>query len=311
MDLPNYLHIGFSKAASTYLQDILKNDPDIYFVYKTYYFTPLESEVYKKGIDGYKKFFNGSDNYEVVIESQEHIILPIIHPELKMACINMDAVDQVLIRIKETIPDVKLILVLRNQVDMIISRYTQYVNQGGKLGSSDFLNKVLFHNNYLLYLDYRYYEIIRIIYRHIRQENLLILFQEELIFDKNIFINKLSKFFQHDLLIENINKMKRNIGLSYYGIIVLRFINKLFVLRIETINSRTKTWIGFYGWYALVKLFKYIDYHLVQTKNKNKIFSEEDVKSIQQVFLKDNQKLEKMLSFPADKYGYKTKRVGK
>ena len=46
-------------------------------------------------------------------------------------------------RTAEIAPDSKLLLVIRNQVDMIISTYSQYVLAGGTKGINEFANDLL------------------------------------------------------------------------------------------------------------------------------------------------------------------------
>lgn len=305
MTLPNYLHIGYSKAASTWMQELLRKEKDVFLVYKSGFFFPLNSSSYKKGIDYYSTFFKGAGNYKIRIESHEHIILPFHHPELKCASTNLKVVGIIARRIKEHLPGIKIILIIRNQTHILLSRYTQYILQGGKSAASEFLNRLVFENdNYLEYVDYRYSKIIKLLVDIFGNSNVLVLFQEELNQRPKIFLDSLSTFFNHSFAHFPRDMKKKNPAPSFWGIKVLRFINRILVREVETIESRTKTRGPWLIWRLLVKVIRGLDHFLIKKKNKERLFSTCELQKIKNIFAVDNKNLSSMFDKPLLEYGY-------
>ena len=103
--LPNFLIIGAPRAGTTWLAKNLREHPQV--------FMPKTKEIhyfdrhYSEGVEYYKQFFSGADGFEAVGEATpEYMYLPEM-PEL----------------IHKLMPDCKLILILRNPVDRVYSRY--------------------------------------------------------------------------------------------------------------------------------------------------------------------------------------------
>ncbi|WP_321417426.1 sulfotransferase domain-containing protein [uncultured Desulfobacter sp.] len=304
--LPNFLHIGLSKAASTWIQNIFRKEKELFFVYKTNFFFPLSSKNYEKGIEWYSDHFKNASKKQIIIESQEHIILPIIHPELKCACTNLKSVELIANRIKKYIPDIKIILIVRNQVDMLLSRYTQYVLQGGKLGPSSFFDKLVFKNDsWVKNVDYRYSIIIDILYSVFDKSNVLILLQEDLKHNRKRFLDDLSKYLQHDLSpYYDKDKKSANVAPSYWGIQLIRFLNILLVKHIETIESKTQTKAPYKVWLFLKNIIRILDNFLIRKKQKRKLLKHDQVERIRQIFSSDNKKLSKLFGKKINKYCY-------
>lgn len=304
--LPNYLQIGYSKAASTWLQNILRKEKAIFFVYKTYFFYPLSSKNYNKGVEWYAKHFKDASSFKIIIESQEHIILPYIHPELKCASTSLKGVEKISKRIKDNLPDIKIIVTIRNQVDMLLSRYTQYVLQGGTLDASTFFSKLVFTSDcWLHYVDYRYAKIINILYDVFGKSNVLILFHEELKFSREEFLNDLSLFFEYEFSTSYQSEGKSaNVAPSYWGVQLIRFLNKVFVKNIETLESKTQTRGPYLLWLVLNKIIRFIDNTLMRNKQKHKLLKEDELERIRQIFSEDNKDLAKMFNKPITEYGY-------
>lgn len=303
---PHALHIGFSKAASTWLQDLFRQSEDIFLVYKTYFFSPLDSKIYDRGFDYYTSFFEEANENQVIIESQEHIILPEIHPELQCAVINLDSVKSVAERIKAYLPNVKVILIIRNQEEMILSRYLQYVVQGGGLKPRDFFDELIFENsNYLRYADYRYFEIVQILEYIFGQENFLVLLQEELFKGRLNSIKKISDFLGCEI---NSSKIKKkNVGNSYHAINLIRFLNKYWVKKVETIDEKTQTIGPYYPWLYVKEGIRKLDALMGNKKQKHRYLSDDRRKKLRDIFSSDNRKLEAYLDRPICGFGYNYK----
>jgi len=304
--LPNYLHIGYSKAASTWLQNLFRKEEEVFFVYKTDFFFPLDSCKYKNGLKYYADFFKGAEKYRIRIESNEHLLLPFHHPRFKCASTNLKVVETISKRIKENLPHIKILVIIRNQTDMLLSRYTQYILQGGKASANEFLTELVFSTeNYKKYMDYRYGEVLKLLYDVFGKSHVLVLCQEELKKNPETFFDSLSNFFNRPFILsqKDTNK-RRNPAPSAFTIRLLRFINRILVKEVETIYSRTKTRIPWIGWYIIVKVIRVLDRILIRKKNKKALFFPEHIKRIRSVFSEDNKALSLMLDKPIQDYGY-------
>lgn len=301
--LPQALHIGFSKAASTWLQDLFRQSEEVFLVYKTFFFSPLNSKIYKKGIDYYSSFFEQAHENQVAVESQEHIILPEIHPELKCATLCLESVQAIAHRIKSDLPDIKIILIIRNQEEMIVSRYLQYVVQGGWLRPEQFFDKLIFNNsNFQRYADYRFFKIIRILERIFGQNNLLVLLQEELFKKRLENIDKISTFLGCEI---NRTKIKKkNVGNSYYAIKLIRFLNQYWVRQVETIEKRTQTRGLYHPWLYVKEGIRKFDALMGNKKQKKRYLSEDQRNQLKEIFSSDNKKLEGYLDRSIKELGY-------
>ncbi len=306
LQLPNYLHIGFSKAASTWFQNYLRKEKDIFLVYKTYYFFPFTSINYEKGIQWYAEQLTGASGREIAIESREHIILPYIHPELECACINLKGVELISGRIKENLPDIKIVVIIRNQVDTLLSRYTQYILQGGKLDASTFFEKLAFASDcWLSYVDYRYSKIINILYEVFGKGNVLVLFQEELKSNRELFFDDLSRFFKRDFSPSSREAgNSANAAPSYWGGQLIRSLNKAYVRYIETRESKTRSRGPYTPWLAAMKLIRTADNALIGNKRKNKLITKDELERIHRIYSPDNKELAKLFNKPVAEYGY-------
>lgn len=306
MTFPNYLHIGYSKAASTWLQEFLRIQKDIFLVYKSYFFFPLESGIYQKGMQYYSEFFKDAAGKKVVIESHEHIILPFHHPELKCASTNLEVVEKIARRIKKHLPEVKIIITIRNQVDILLSRYTQYIIQGGTQDASTFLNKlVLDSDNYLKYMDYRYSKVIKKFYEIFGESNVLVLFQEVLRSKPEEFLKSLSSFLNYKFSYSpGVLKKGKNVSPSYRGIKLLRLINRVLVKEVETIESKPTTRGPYFIWYFFTRVVRVLDHWLIKSKKKRKLFSKGEIERIKELFAEDNKNLSKLLNLSLFEYGY-------
>jgi hypothetical protein len=304
--LPNYLHIGYSKAASTWLQDLFRREKGVFLLYKSDFFFPLNSSQWKKGLQYYSGFFKEAGEFKIRIESHEHILLPFHHPRLKCACTNLEVVEKMARRIKQQLPEVKIIITIRNQVDILLSRYTQYILQGGRVSASAFLEELVFQaDNYLKYMDYRYSRVIKIFYEIFGKDRVLILNQELLKSKPEAFLHSLSAFFQYPFSSTG-GKLKRgkNVAPSYWGTRTLRRINRILVKEVQTSYTKTLTRGPYFIWYLLTRAFRVLDHWLIRKKKKRNLFTPEEIERIKKIFAADNRELATMFDFPFSQHGY-------
>ena len=130
--IPHFMIIGFPKAGTTSLHDYLSQHPKIFssWIKETHFF----SYGYEKGINFYFKFFNFNKKHDsVYFESSPEYIF--YFESMK--------------RIKRFNPNIKLIICLRNPIDLAYSSYNEMKNMG--LETESFEN-VLLKENYKMEL---------------------------------------------------------------------------------------------------------------------------------------------------------------
>lgn len=113
MVLPNFIIPGAQKSGTTALRIYLAQHPEIFMANKEIHFFDND-ENYKKGIEGYEKFFDGWKGEKAIGEKTPNYLYYEKAPE----------------RIYKLLPDVKLIFVLRNPVDRAYSHYRHNVRIG-------------------------------------------------------------------------------------------------------------------------------------------------------------------------------------
>jgi hypothetical protein len=87
---PDALHVGFSKCASTFLQNFFQGHPGIFLVNQSHFFAPFETGNYDRGEKGYLDLFSDAQPDQVKLESDEHICLPLFHPVLAAAATTLE-----------------------------------------------------------------------------------------------------------------------------------------------------------------------------------------------------------------------------
>jgi hypothetical protein len=115
MKLPNFLIVGFPRCGTTTLWQYLDSHPDVYIPRKELWFFHDE-EVWWKGIEWYMGQFNTELSH---------------HGEATPFYFYGSAMR----RIKTTIPDIKIVFILRDPVQRAYSHYWERVRPGRKPGS--------------------------------------------------------------------------------------------------------------------------------------------------------------------------------
>lgn len=134
------IHIGYPKTGTTWYQKIffpnVKNFNLVERVdVKNYFIEPFETNFnLRKTID----FFNNKYHGNIII-SDERLL-----GGMYSGGYNGFATSAILKRIKLVFPDAKIIIFIRNQVDLIASTYYHYIMYGGTYN----IKKYLFPNNY-------------------------------------------------------------------------------------------------------------------------------------------------------------------
>ena len=217
--LPDFIIVGAQKAGTTSLFRYLTSHPQIKVPFKTkeihFFDGGLESEDnYKKGLKWYKSHFalKSKMNNKLTYEASP---LYLFHP-----CAPK--------RIKKDIPDVKIIILLRNPVERTISHYFHELRKGREqLAPDDAFRKEedrlkgVFENkrykskeflNYTYKSRSKYEEQIRRYLEIFPDQNILIL-KSELLFNRpKITLKKICNFLNIETTYQFNNLKPKNIG---------------------------------------------------------------------------------------------------
>jgi hypothetical protein len=304
MRLPDVIHVGYSKAMSTWLQRLFREDGNIFYLRKSNFFIPYFDN-YEKGIQHYQKYFVGSEKYRVVLESDEHLLMPGFHSTILINITNLDLITKTMGRIKNTLPGVKILVAIRNQVDMIISKYVQFVRRGGKLTVDAFLEEVLYRDsNYLKYCDYRYSEVIRILWDLFGEDKVYVLILEEFRKNAREILNEMSQFMGVNVTVKKQQEKRVNVSPSYYCLALQRQLNKVLVKRRRTPHTQAVTRVPFRIWIYTYNFLEFYDSILFKKKHRDKIIGPMHRSKIERLFSEDNKKLESLLDKSLQDMGY-------
>jgi hypothetical protein len=106
-------------------------------VFKSGFFTPFLRQ--DMTFSEYQSLFR--DEHGIVnVESDEHLTLPGIHPHLGVRTTSLAQVEEVADLIRKHLPDVRILMVVRNQASLIAARYSEYLIRGGSLVFEEFVD---------------------------------------------------------------------------------------------------------------------------------------------------------------------------
>ncbi len=231
MPYPNAIHLGFAKCGSTFLQAFWRKHPQVHMVFKANFFAPLVDGDYARGSEHYSSMFSDAAPHTKLIESDEHMLMGLMHPSLGIRGLTLDSVEQTCVRIKSVVPDVKLLLVVRNQLEMMISTYSQYLLGGGTLALDNFATESMkcFRTGES-YFNFFFDEIVDIVERHFPGQ-LKVVVAEELARDTDTQLAYICEFMDVSYIEFNSRFRDRRVGLSRIGMPFVRGLNRLIVRR--------------------------------------------------------------------------------
>ena len=259
---PQVLHIGFSKCASTYLRALFRSQPRIHMVFKSGFFTPfLEKEM---TFEQYQSMFRDEDGI-VNVESDEHLTLPGVHPELGIRTTTLEQVEKVADSIRDQLPDVRILMVVRNQASLIVSRYSEYLITGGSLRFEDFADRLIGDGEGRnLHYQNHYSRIIDIFESRFPRGHLLVLLQEAMRRSPDRTRSAIADLLALDGLQEakmGLKSERRSLSLA--AMRILRGINHMLVARSSVGSQPPTTRVPLSLYQFVVKAVRGIDFYVL------------------------------------------------
>lgn len=287
----DFLIIGAQKAGTTSVYDWIGQHPDIYAPQHLKDFPFFRGDkLYSKGENFLNKQIGNVDNSKVVgAGSVQYLFFENI-PK----------------RIYDYNKNIKLIAILRNPIDRAISAYRYAVERG--LENRTFSEAINYEIKYGLnaYKDYReanqkfylkrglYYQQLNNYYKYFSKDQILVLFFEELIKNKEQLLSKIFQFLEVPYY-NNINYNKKNITQGATNTIIYKLIYSDKIKNILLIN--------FIKQFLSLKLKNQLAEYLVHfnrssnrksdIKEKNINIETKDLKKLYDFFLRDINKLRK------------------
>lgn len=313
------IHIGYPKTATTTLQmhlfEKLDNieylgipfDQDMEQLFDL--FIECDKIFYEKKkkyyIELFRKRFNSNKIY---LLSNELIMEPLRRGKTNSGL--------VLERLKDFFShffeDIRLVVTLRNQFDLLISRYNQNMDEERKHPSQDsfesFLQKQFQRSDYSYMIHYNFYKVICFLESLYDKSNVSVLFYEEFVSDKKEFLKKWAKLFgmEDDKLYTILGEKSSNVrsknlhsfGKSQKNVKSSSSLKRL-VIAVRYKLFPDTFYFTDYSWGRKVRnLLSFFDKNVTIQYTKQ---MEEDIKSY---YNKSNRKLEKKLSIDLEQYNY-------
>ena len=221
---PDVIFIGYMKAGSTFLRSYFSYHPDIYYTRNAGLFLAKDFELKK---DYYLSLSNPDKNYKCYIDMYEGVAIsmlqsiknlnskirfqPYYHIDKKY--IDPD-VEKIARRIYSTLPNSKILIIIRNQIDWLRSYYLHYmVNLSERSRSlGDFLNT--FDGKCGIY-SALFHITIEAYYEVFGKDNVHVMLLEQIIKERKNAEKNLCNFLEVEHLNFPKEKQKVNKGKSY------------------------------------------------------------------------------------------------
>ncbi|WP_299409518.1 sulfotransferase [Acaryochloris sp. IP29b_bin.148] len=206
MSLPNFLIIGAQKSGTSWLARILGDHPEIFMANSEIYFFNNKDN-FHKGMEWYESYFASVNNETLIGEKTPGYLS---HPD---ACL----------RIYHNLPDVKLIVVLRNPIKRAVSAINHHKRKGRispLLNSNTLLLGILsgdekYNSEELKYQFIsrgQYYSQIKRYYDYFSSKSILVLsYEEDIVKHPTESLQKVCEFLGADPRFK-FNKIERKVN---------------------------------------------------------------------------------------------------
>jgi hypothetical protein len=307
MRLPQAIHVGYSKAMSTTLKSLLRIHSGVHLKTKTNFF-PLYYDNFRKGKKYYSQFFSRAKPGQLCVESDEHLIVQYLDRDWWINFSNLESIEKISKRIRKIIHAPKIIVVIRNQVDTVVSKYIQYIRGGGCESIDNFFYRMFSKtDNSLRYEGYYYSQALELLWDYFGKKNVYVIVQEDFRKRQEIILIELANFLNIEPFKKNIllSTRKSNTSPSYHAVMLERKINKLVIRRKNTHLAKAACRFIPQKFYAVNRLIiETIDGKIMNDKKKELFLNNDKKEYIRNIFEQDNQKLCQMLESQAIKNLY-------
>ena len=279
----DFIGIGAAKAGTTWLADCLAEHPEICFsvMKETLFFCSPNQLIHNniiryngKNIDLYGLFYNHCGKEKIKGELSVHYL----------------ADPKVAARIKKHFPDVKIIAVLRNPVDRLISdyRYRKYTRKEEKKPLKDIIKK----DEQLAMFGF-YSEQLSRYYRLFPKENIKVVIYEEMAKKPLETIKSIYRFLGVDASFVPRKTLEKKVNATRR--VRLRFIMKLLnQIRLILIRLHLSSFVNFLMNVGVQQTLEKLNYRrmekeAVDEELRKKIFNfyKDDIKKVQKLLKKD------------------------
>jgi len=201
MPLPNFLIIGAQKSGTTSLRYYLQEHPEISLAPKETHFFDDRDNTFNFGVEYYSRLFEESGDANAIGEVTPCYIYAKQAPE----------------RMHQTIPNAKLILIMRNPVDRAYSHFWKNIKNGKETHSfneaiqleKERIDRNFWHRMHYSYRDRGiYYEQIERYLKYFPIQNMRFLIFEEFTQDSNSALQSIYQFLDVD---DNFQSTRTNI----------------------------------------------------------------------------------------------------
>lgn len=240
-------HIGYHKTATSLLQKILFAGDAGYFVSEPAKRQRIiETFVSPPPLEG-----ANVTELQDLLSSLQHYddgLVRVFSHERLAGYPSSGGIDQeiVALRIKNHFPSARILMVIREQKDMILSMYYQYVFDGGSLKLKDYLSgveRILHRSPQFSFEYYDYIKAFQMYQRHFGAENVLCLPYEMLSTQPKLFLNAIFAFCDLGAppacVVDKISSTRVNSRKSALELYMRRFANKLFRTQLSDYGLKT------------------------------------------------------------------------
>ncbi len=261
---PNFLFVGPGKTGSKWLTKVFHNHPNIFVPKIDMYFFDRD-ENFSRGIKWYKKFFEKKKASHKAVGELSH---DYINSELAAK------------RIHRYNQKMKIIINLRNPIDLCYSTYLGEKNAGWTTLP---FSEELIHNSILLNRG-MYSEKINFYYKYFSKDDILVLKYDDLVNDKEKFLETIFKFLE----VRNIKELANIPPYNTARLPRLKFLGRF--AKKTGMFLRKNNFITLFTLLRNNSLIK----KLLYVKNKNSVLSFADKKELSNKFTEDIKKTEQI-----------------
>lgn len=208
-------------------------------------------------------------------------------------------------RLRVIFPNAKIIVGIRNQLDMATSLYRQYVHEGGTCGFSAFLRQSHKRTRIHFSLDYMRFDRLITYYASLfSRDSIFVYTYEELKQSPNDVLDALFTFLGVRSLSfdDHIYKTQVNRGMSRPSVNIMRFTNRLLG---STINSTPIIPHRIANVWTVRRFLQHrLDPLLPDSFFSNEKLNDSEEKHLRNYFSDGNQILQKTFNLPLEKYDY-------